>query len=159
MTISFNKETMLLFKQKLERIDSKETLLLSTLTLAQKQFGFLSDEVIKYVSQLLQMPEARVVEVVSFYSMFQTKPPPKIRLEFCNNLTCQMKGMHELKRYALERARELSKQTTGDIEIAEVACLGCCDKAPVAILNGERQEETLTKEKVEALLAPPETAP
>jgi len=154
MAITFNKENLLLFKSRLETYESKESAVLPTLALAQKQFGYLSDEVIKYVAQLLEMPEARVLEVVSFYSMFRTKPTAKIEIAFCSNLTCQMKGMEALKHYARERAREIARMRgEGLVEVIEVACLGSCDQGPAIMVNRERQVGGVTKEALEQIFA------
>lgn len=152
MAIEFSKESMLWFKNKLEEYDSKESMLLPTLHRAQAEFGYLSEDVVGYVSRLLQMPITRIMEVITFYHFFRTKPIRKNHLEICTSLTCWMKGSKDLKSKvdAFIAAKEKGGARV-ELTVGEVPCLGGCDCAPVATFNHQYQNR-LTEASVDQIL-------
>jgi NADH-quinone oxidoreductase subunit E len=151
--ISFSEKSQTEFRSLLTRYDSKRSALLPVLHLAQDEFGYLSDEVIDYVARLMDLSPAQVLEVVTFYTMFRTKPVGKHHLQFCVTLSCWMFGSHQLMKNACSRLGIREGETTSDglFSVSKMECLGSCGSAPVVQIN-ETYYENLTPEKLNKLM-------
>lgn len=104
------------------------------LTRAQEQGGgWLTKEAIEYVGDLLDMPYIRVLEVASFYSMYNLKPVGKHVIEVCTTTPCWLRGSDDVVRACKEKLGIGFGQTTADGEftLLEVECAGACVNAPV----------------------------
>jgi len=103
----------------------------------------------KYAAELLGISEEQVLGVVTFYTMFNTKPIGKYHLQVCTNVSCMLKGAYDLLK-KLEKELNIKKgETTSDglFTISEVECLGSCGTAPVVQIN-EDYYENLNEEKL-----------
>ncbi len=101
-------------------------------------FGFLSQDLIRYVAHELHLPLARVYGVATFYHRFSFKPLGEHTCIVCLGTACYVKGASEIVA-ALEQAFNLkSGQTTpdGKLSISSARCLGSCGLAPVTVLDG-----------------------
>ncbi len=143
-------------EQELDKIEKLKTrylkpdsVILEVLYLIQEKYGYISQEGMKYAAELLGTSEEQVLGVVTFYTMFNTKPIGKYHLQVCTNVSCMLKGAyHLLKR--LENELNIKKgETTSDslFTISEVECLGSCGTAPVIQIN-EDYYENLNEEKL-----------
>ncbi len=128
-------------------------LVLPALWLAQRQFGWISPEVMKYVAGLLDLPVSHVYGVVTFYTMFNTKPVGKYHLQVCTNVSCLLRGGDRLLDHACGRLNIGKGETTTDnrFTITEVECLGSCGTAPAVQVNDD-YHENLSVERLDALL-------
>ncbi len=131
--------------------------LLPVLHLAQKKFGYISDQVIDLVSRELGVPEADVREVVSFYTMFYTHKIGEYHIQVCHNIYCSIMGAESLIRHLEKKLNIKSGQTTpdGKFTLSRVECLGACDGAPMLQLN-DKYVLNLTPEILDELLENPE---
>lgn len=131
----------------------KRAALLPVLHLAQREFGWLSVEAIEYVASIMGLSPAQVASVISFYTMFNTKPVGKYHVQICRNITCTMMGSEDLIDYVRARCNIDVGETTpdGKFTLTTVECLGSCDTSPVMQVNG-RYYENLTLEKVQEQL-------
>lgn len=131
---------------------NKDALLLPALHAAQKEKTWLSDETMEEVGKFLGLPKTRVVEVASFYHMFNKKPVGKTHLQFCNNIACWLRGSEELIHQAEQKLGIKLGETTKDgrFTITEVECLGSCGTAPVCQVN-EDYHENLDESAVKRL--------
>lgn len=144
--------------QKIEELKkaypTTQALVLPTLWLAQEQFGYISQETMKYVGTLLNVPFGHILGVVTFYTMFQTKPTGKYHLEVCTNVSCMLRDSQKI----LERLKDRLGITVGETStdsrwtISEVECMGSCGTAPMMAI-GEEYYENLTPEKVDEILS------
>lgn len=121
---------------------------------AQEQEGWVSRPAIEYVANLLGMAEIRVLEVATFYFMFQLRPVGSVaHVQICGTTSCMICGAEDLARICKERiaphAHELSPD--GRFSWEEVECLGACANAPMAQI-GKDYYEDLTPERLTALL-------
>ena len=121
---------------------------------AQEQEGWTTEPMIRAIAEMLNMPPIRVLEVATFYTMFQLKPVGrKAHLQVCGTTPCMLRGAGELikvcKRRIHEKAHELSAD--GDFSWEEVECLGACANAPM-IQIGEKVYEDLTPERLEEII-------
>lgn len=144
-------------KQEFDQIVSlypeKRAALLPVLHLAQREFEWLSVEAIEYVASIMGLSPAQVASVISFYSIFNTKPVGKYHVQICRNITCTMMGSEDLVDCVRARCNIDVGETTpdGKFTLTTVECLGSCDTSPVMQVN-DRYYENLTIEKVQQLL-------
>ncbi|HXH28430.1 MAG TPA: NAD(P)H-dependent oxidoreductase subunit E [Candidatus Polarisedimenticolia bacterium] len=111
--------------------------LLPALHLIQEDKGYVSEESMVYVAGKLGLSPAFVAGVVSFYTMFHTRPVGRHHLQICRTLPCALRGCVSLLRHAERRLGIRDGQTTADgrFSLTTVECLGNCDKAPALQIN------------------------
>jgi NADH-quinone oxidoreductase subunit E len=127
---------------------------LPLLDLAQRQSGgWLSKEAIQYVATRLGMPEIKVVEVASFYTMFNLKPVGKYHIQMCRTTPCWLRGSASISETCQKKLGIVPGETTSDrlFTLTEVECLGACANAPVVQINDE-YFENMTPEKMSNLI-------
>ena len=120
---------------------------------AQKQNNYwLPQKAIEKVAELLDMPKIRVLEVATFYTMFNLEPVGKYYIQLCGTTPCMLCGSDELIK-VLERRVGPQRKVTGDglFSWLEVECLGACCNAPMVQINDDFYED-LTVENFEKLL-------
>src|ERR1700690_2549771 len=107
----------------------------------------------KYVGELLNVPISDVYGVVTFYTMYNTKPVGKYHFQVCTNISCQLLGAEELRDHICQKLNIKLGETTGDekFTVQEVECLGSCGTAPAIQVNDDYYEN-LNIEKVDTLL-------
>lgn len=131
----------------------KRSAVLPLLYIAQDQYGHLTDEAIREVAAILDLPVTDVFEVVGFYTLFYTKPVGRWVLQVCDDVPCCFTGAEELIQ-ALEHSLGIAcEQTTADgmFTLQRVKCLAACDRAPLLQANLDYVYD-LTPDKVEGLL-------
>jgi NADH-quinone oxidoreductase subunit E len=101
------------------------------LHLAQKHHGWCSPEAIKQVACVMRLTPAYLTSVASFYDMFALQPKPKNDVFVCTNITCSLLGADEFYEHMCVAAEG------HDIGVRGFECLGACDIAPMASVNGE----------------------
>ena len=117
---------------------------LPLLDLAQRQHdNWLPMAAIEEVSKILNMPEMRVLEVASFYSMFNLKPVGKYFIQACKTTPCWLQGSDEVVRCIADKLKIKSGETSacGQFSLLEVECLGACVNAPVVQINDDYYED------------------
>ena len=131
----------------------QKSALLSVLHIAQAHFGYLSEPVMDYVARLLHLLPIEVYEVATFYSMYDTKPVGKIKLEVCRTGPCMIEGAEKLVSYIENKLGIKDGETTADgiFTLKTVECLGACGYAPM-FQAGEKFHEHLTEAKVDELI-------
>ncbi len=136
-----------------KRYPTAKAALLPTLWIAQDQYGWISQETMKEVASLLNLPYGHVLGVVSFYSMFYDKPIGKYHLQVCTNVSCQLLGSEKIVDYLSKKCGTKIGETSVDAKytLSEVECLGSCGTAPMMQINDEYYEN-LTKEKIDHIL-------
>jgi NADH-quinone oxidoreductase subunit E len=127
--------------------------LLSVLHIAQAHFGYLSEPVMDYVARLLHILPIEVYEVATFYSMYDTKPVGKVKLEVCRTGPCMIEGAENIVSYIENKLGIKDGETTADgiFTLKTVECLGACGYAPM-LQAGEKFHEHLTEAKVDELI-------
>jgi NADH-quinone oxidoreductase subunit E len=126
---------------------------ISLLWLAQKQNNYwLPKPAIETVAQKLGMPLIRVLEIATFYTMFNLAPVGKFHVQMCGTTPCMLAGSDAIKNILLKRIGEQSQVTQdGVFSWIEVECLGACCNAPMVQINEDYYED-LTAENFEKLL-------
>jgi len=142
---------------KVDRIFSqypdKKSATLSLLHLAQAQEGYISGSVIDTIADLVECHPAIVMDCVSFYSMFFTKPQGRHKIQVCQTLSCSVNGADALVDHVTNKFSIKPGETTDDrrFTLMKVECLGSCGTAPVVQINND-YHEGLTNEMFDELL-------
>jgi NADH-quinone oxidoreductase subunit E len=126
---------------------------LALLWRAQKQNGYwLSRAAIENVAALLDMPNIRVLEVATFYTMFNLAPVGRHYVQVCGTTPCMLSGSDDIKAVCRKRIGEQGHVTAdGLFSWIEVECLGACCNAPMVQINEDYYED-LTRESFANLL-------
>jgi NADH-quinone oxidoreductase subunit E len=120
---------------------------------AQEQFGgWLPQKAIEATAELLGMAKIRVLEVATFYTMFNLSPVGRYHVQFCGTTPCLLRGAGALKQ-VLHRTigRETEVTADGLFSWIEVECLGACVNAPMVQINADYYED-LTPETLSRIL-------
>ncbi|HCU25820.1 MAG TPA: NADH-quinone oxidoreductase subunit NuoE [Deltaproteobacteria bacterium] len=154
MAFEFTPENRTKFDAILTRYPVKRAAMLPALWLAQRQHGWISQEVMEYVGSLLGLSAAKVYEVVTFYTMFHLKPIGKYHFQVCRTLPCQLVGAEAISSHLEKKLGVKIGETSADgrFTLSEVECLGSCGTGPMLQLNDD-YHENLTAEKLDALIA------
>ena len=117
--------------------DRKRSAVLPALYLVQHQLGYITPNAMRYVAGLLEITPADVEDVVSFYTMFYTRPVGTFVLQVCRTLSCALNGAERVTEAISEKLgiRPGETDATGTFTLLEVECRGACDRAPVVMVN------------------------
>ena len=122
----------------------KQSAVIPLLDLAQRQNkGWLNKKALEKVAETLSMSFIRVLEVATFYSMFNLKPIGKNYIQICRTTPCWLRGSDKL----LDIAKEVTGCSLGETSedkkftIVEVECLGACCNAPMVQINDDYYED------------------
>jgi NADH-quinone oxidoreductase E subunit len=128
--------------------DRKRSAVLPALYLVQHQQGYVTANAMRYVAGLLEISAADVEDVVSYYTMFYTKPVGRFVLSVCRTLSCALNGAERVTEEICARLgiKPGETDTTGTFTLIEVECLGACDRAPVVMVNDAWQENQRPEE-------------
>jgi NADH-quinone oxidoreductase subunit E len=128
--------------------------LLPALEIAQREHGWLSEEVMREVGEAMNLPPTEVASVASFYTMLYTRPVGEHVIQVCTNITCSLLGAEHIVEYISRKLGIRVGETTpdGKFTLLTVECLGSCGTAPVMQID-ETYYENLTKEKIDRILA------
>ena len=138
----------------IQRYDQPRAAALPLLWLVQENLGYIPPDAEFWVGRLLGVAVAHVREVVSFYSMFRTKPAGRRELRVCTSLPCQLRGADEVLAHLKDRLKINPGETTpgGELTLSEVECLCACEIAPMAQLDEQFVGPLDAGPLVEALL-------
>jgi NADH-quinone oxidoreductase subunit E len=129
------------------------------LDLAQRQVGaetgtqgWLPIPVMEFVARELDMPYVRVLEVATFYTMFNLAPVGKFHVQVCGTTPCMLRGSEDLLDACYARGLRKGHTTEdGLFTLTEVECLGACANAPMVQINDDNYED-LTADSMAAIL-------
>ncbi len=127
--------------------DRKQSAVMPLLDLGQRQNdGWVSVGVMNHVAKLVGMPYIRVLEVATFYTMYNLKPVGKNHVQVCTNISCYLRGSDKiLEACKKELGVEVGETTSdGKFTLSEVECLGACANAPMIQINDDYYEDLIT---------------
>ncbi len=122
--------------------EHRKSAILAALYLAQHQQGYLTRNAMRHVAEAIGCTTADVEDVVSFYTMFYTRPVGRHVLQVCRTLSCALGGAERVTA-ALAKTLGIAPGETdanGEFTLLEVECLGACDRAPVVGVNDHWHE-------------------
>jgi NADH-quinone oxidoreductase subunit E len=116
---------------------------LSLLWRAQEQNAYwLPKAAIERVAAILDMPLMRVLEIATFYSMFNLSPVGRHHVQLCGTTPCMLRGSEDLKKVCEQRIGGQNHVTAdGALSWVEVECLGACCNAPMVQINNDYYED------------------
>ena len=122
--------------------DRKQSAVVPSLYIAQKRAGgWLPEKAISKVAELLEMPKMRVLEIATFYSMFNLKPTGDHFVQVCGTTPCWLRGSDKIKKACIELIGEEGEVSSDNISWLEVECLGACVNAPAVQVNEDYYED------------------
>ncbi len=132
----------------------QQSAVIPLLDLAQRECGgWLPQAAIEHVAAYLDMAKIRVLEVATFYSMFNLEPVGKNFVQICRTTPCWLRGSDELRAAAKEVTGCGLGESSDDglFTVVEVECLGACCNAPMVQINDDYYED-LTAENFRSVL-------
>ena len=126
---------------------------ISLLWRAQEQEGWVTEPAIRAIAAMLDMAHIRVLEVATFYTMFNLEPVgAKAHIQVCGTTPCWLRGADDLKEVCRRRIGDQHHLSDdGDFSWEEVECLGACVNAPMVQIGADTYED-LTAESFEKLI-------
>jgi len=123
----------------IEKWKSKKGSLIMLLHEVQNVYGYVSRESAFEIARKLEIPLARIYEVLTFYHFFKLNPPAKFNISVCKGTACYLKGAEVLISEIENTLGIKEGETTKDglFHLEGVRCLGCCGLAPVIMINGK----------------------
>src|SRR3954467_12467137 len=109
----------------------KRSAAIPALAAAQRLHGWCSPEAFRQVACVMRLTPAYLIAVASFYDMLDTEPVGHRRVYVCTNISCSLNGGREL----LARLRD-ELGDADDVQVRGFECLGACDIAPMASIDG-----------------------
>ncbi|MFN3515901.1 MAG: complex I 24 kDa subunit family protein [Novosphingobium sp.] len=137
----------------------KRSAVMPLLDLAQRQVGaetntqgWLPIPVMEYVAAQLEMPIIRVVEVATFYTMYNLEPVGRFHVQVCGTTPCMLRGSDAIMAACKKRGMAEGHTTDDGLwTLTEVECMGNCASAPMVQINDDNYED-LTPERLDAVL-------
>src|SRR3569623_2875984 len=156
-SFAFTEENLAFAKQQIAKYPAgrQASAVIAILWRVQEQHGgWVSEPAIRAVADLLEMPYIRVLEVATFYTMFQLAPVgKKAHVQVCGTTPCRLRGAEDIIEGCQHRIHHDPHHVSadGDFSWEEVECLGACVNAPM-VLIGKDTYEDLTPENFERVL-------
>ena len=134
--------------------EGRRSAILPALYLVQRQLGYVSLNAIGHVAEVIRCTSAEVEDVVSFYTMFYTRPTGKFVVQVCRTLPCALRGAERVTEELVTALGVEPNGTdpTGTFTLIEVECLGACDRAPLVMVN-DSWHECVAPEDARTLVA------
>ncbi len=134
--------------------ERRQSALLAALRIAQDEHNWLSNELIEYIAEVVQVAPIRAYEVATFYSMYDLKPVGKHKISVCTNISCMLRGCDDVVAHLRHKLGIGFGETTedGQFTLKEVECLAACAGAPMMQI-GRHYYEDLTANKIDTILA------
>lgn len=157
-SFSFSKESEKEIKFWLNKYpgDKKASAVIPMLWIAQKQDGWVSEPAMREIADRLSMPRIRVMEVATFYTMFNLAPAGEHLIQVCGTTPCWLRGAEDLKQVCAEKiGPKGTVSADGKFSWMEVECLGACANAPMIQISNAKSDhyyEDLTAESLTAVL-------
>ena len=121
----------------IDRYPRPRSALIPLLHLAQEQDGYLTDEAMEHIAELVGITPAEVLGTASFYEMFKREPVGEYVVNVCTNISCLLMGGEDLL-HALERKLGIkagNTTTDGKFTLEDVECIAACTEAPCLQVN------------------------
>jgi NADH-quinone oxidoreductase subunit E len=138
----------------IEKYQRKKSALIAVLQEIQKEYRYLPEEILMYISTAMEITPAKVFSVATFYENFSMEPKGKYVIKICDGTACHVrKSIPILNALRSELGLSEEKHTTDDLlfTVETVSCLGACGLAPVITVN-DKVYAKMTPESAAALL-------
>lgn len=133
--------------------EHKQAASIEALKIVQKHRGWVSDDSLKAVAQLLEISAAELEGIATFYNLIFRSPVGRNVIMVCDSVSCWIKGCEQVRRKLKKKLNIDYGQTTADGEytLLPVVCQGACDRAPVMLVDGELKTD-LNDSKIDQII-------
>jgi NADH-quinone oxidoreductase subunit E len=127
--------------------------LIPLLHLAQEQDGYVTEDAMEHIAELVGVTPAEVLGTASFYEMLKREPVGDYVVNVCTNISCLLNGGEELLHHLENRLKIKAGSTTADgkFTLEDVECIAACTEAPCLQVN-YRYFHRVTHDEVDVLL-------
>ena len=134
--------------------NQRQSAVMAALAIMQTERNWLSKQDITEVAEYLEMPEIAVLEVATFYNMYDLKPVGKYKIAVCTNISCMLRDSDEIVRHLKKKLKIEFNEITKDGRfcLKESECMGSCGGAPLMTINNKSMYENLTVEKIDQII-------
>ncbi|HKT10249.1 MAG TPA: NADH-quinone oxidoreductase subunit NuoE [Terriglobia bacterium] len=131
----------------------KRALTIDAMKIVQKHRGWVSDDALRDISELLGVPVSELDSVATFYNLIYRKPVGRHVILVCDSISCWMMGYDRLRDHLTGRLGIKMGETTADgrFTLLPIVCLGTCDHAP-AMMVDEDLHRDLDTETIDSIL-------
>ena len=138
----------------LTRYPQKRAVCIDAMKIVQNHRGWVSDENLRDIADLLGMSPDEMDSVATFYNLIFRKPVGRHVLMFCDSVSCWIMGCDAVRKHLTERLGIRPGGTTADgrYTLLPIVCLGACDHAPVMTIDGHLHED-LNSVKIDQILS------
>ena len=149
-----NDHNVVVAKEIIARYPKKKSALIPLVHLSQEQNGYVTEEAMRHVAELLDVTPAEVYGTASFYEMFRFEPTGKYLINICGTMSCALLGGDELMHHAEHTLGIRAGSTTSDglITLQHAECQAACTEAPTLQVN-YRHRYRVTPEAFDELVA------
>ncbi len=137
MAVQCNKECLREAQDIINSVGNTSDKVIPLLQEIQRRKGYLSEELLEAISDLIQIPVSDIYGVATFYSQFRFTPAGKNIIKVCKGTACHVSGADIIGQVISDTLGIQEGETTKDrrFSLESVACLGCCSLAPVVMIN------------------------
>lgn len=130
-------QNVALAKEIIARYPRKKSALIPLVHLSQEQNGYVTEDAMRHIAELVEVTPAEVYGTASFYEMFRFEPTGRYLVNICGTLSCALMGAHELMHHAEETLGIKAGSTTADglITLQHAECQAACTEAPTLQVN------------------------
>ena len=132
---------------------NRKAVCIDAMKIVQKHRGWVSDEGLRDIAELLDMSVADLDGVATFYNLLFRKPVGRHVIYLCDSVSCWIMGYDRQREHLIDRLKIQPGQTTPDnrFTLLPIVCLGCCDHAPAMMVDDDLHLD-LTPEKIDSIL-------
>jgi NADH-quinone oxidoreductase subunit E len=140
--------------RQLQRYPTRQAACIEALKIVQKHHGYVSDEHLAELAELLSMTADELDGVATFYSLIFRRPVGRHVILLCDSVSCYVMGYEDIYRHLQQGLGIEFGQTTSDgrFTLLPAPCLGCCDHAPAMMVDDDLHQ-VLTPERLDEILA------
>src|SRR5262249_55514816 len=121
------------------RYPTRQAVCIDAMKIVQRRRGWVSDESLRDIAEHLGMSVADLDSVATFYNLIFRKPVGRHVIMICDSVSCWIMGYDRMREHIQQRLAIQPGQTTADgrFTLLPIVCLGCCDRAPAMMVDGD----------------------
>jgi NADH-quinone oxidoreductase subunit E len=141
-------------KDELTHYPNKQAVCIDAMLIVQRRRGWVSDESLADIGELLGMSTTDLDGIATFYNLIRRKAVGKHVAMICDSVSCWVMGCDQLRQHVCDKLGVDLGGTTSDgrLTLLPIVCLGACDRAPAMLVDGKLHTD-LTLQSVDELLA------
>jgi len=139
--------------EELSHYPNREAVCIDAMLIVQRHRGWVSDEAIRDIAEMLGMSTADLDGVASFYNLIRRKPVARHVALICDSVSCWIMGCERVRDQLCARLGTTLGGSTADgrFTLLPIVCLGACDHAPVVMIDGDLHTD-VDDERIDAIL-------